>query len=247
LAQVYLALTALQTPNAKKMAHWPPIGAKSHRTRKAPLQSSRRSFPNAGRDAGEKMYQVIGPKKSRALRVLWALEELGAPYDHLPDMPGSDAVKALNPSGKVPVLVVDGAVLTDSSAIMTYLADRHGALIPAPGTIERAHHDALVHTVLDEMDAILWMAARHSFILPEAQRLPAIKDSLRWEWARSLARLAPRIAGDCLMGDEFTIADIICAHCLNWGTAIKFEISPEPVLAYQQRMRDRPAFQRLMA
>jgi Glutathione S-transferase len=163
------------------------------------------------------MYQVIGPKKSRALRVLWALEELGAPYDHLPDMPGSDAVKALNPSGKVPVLIVDGATLTDSTAIMTYLADRHGALIPAPGTIQRAHHDALMHTVLDEMDAILWMAAKHSFILPEAQRLPAIKDSLRWEWARSLDRLAPRIAGHCLMGDEFTIADILCAHCLNWG------------------------------
>lgn len=193
------------------------------------------------------MYQVIGPKKSRALRVLWALEELGAPYDHLPDMPGSDAVKALNPSGKVPVLIVDGATLTDSTAIMTYLADRHGALIPAPGTTQRAHHDALMHTVLDEMDAILWMAAKHSFILPEAQRLTAIKDSLRWEWARSLDRLAPRIAGHCLMGDEFTIADILCAHCLNWGAGIKFDIAPEPVLAYQQRMRDRPAFQRLLA
>lgn len=193
------------------------------------------------------MYQVVGPKKSRALRVLWALEELGAPYDHRPEMPGSDAVKALNPSGKVPVLIVDGETLTDSTAIMTYLADRHGALIPAPGTTRRAHHDALMHTVLDEMDAILWMAAKHSFILPEVQRLPAIKDSLRWEWARSLDRLAPRIAGDCLMGDEFTIADILCTHCLNWGTGIKFEIAPEPVLEYQHRMRDRPAFQRLLA
>ncbi|WP_322895069.1 MULTISPECIES: glutathione S-transferase family protein [unclassified Yoonia] len=192
------------------------------------------------------MYQVIGPKKSRAMRVLWALEELGAPYDHQPDQPRSDAVIALNPSGKVPVLVVDGAVLTDSTAIVTYLADRHGALIPAPGTIARAQHDALVHTVLDEMDAILWMAAKHSFILPEDQRLPAIKDSLRWEWARSLDRLATRIAGDCLMGDDVTIADIICAHCLNWGSSIKFDVAPETLRAYQQRMSARPAFQRLI-
>lgn len=193
------------------------------------------------------MYQVIGPKKSRALRVLWALEELGAPYDHQPDMPGSDAVKALNPSGKVPVLVVDGDVLTDSTAILTYLADRHGALIPAPGTTERAQHDALVHAVLDELDAILWMAAKHSFILPQDQRLPAIKDSLRWEWARSLDRLATRISGDYLTGDSFTIADIICTHCLNWGAAIKFDIAPDKLRGYQQRMTARPGFQRSLA
>ena len=193
------------------------------------------------------MYQVIGPKKSRAMRVLWALEELGAPYDHQSDMPGSEAVKSLNPSGKVPVLVSDGQVLTDSTAIVTYLADRHGALIPAPGTIARAHHDAVVQTVLDEMDAILWMAAKHSFILPEDQRLPAIKDSLRWEWARNLDRFAPRIAGDCLMGDDFTVADIICTHCLNWGTAIKFDVTPDALRTYQKRMTARPALQRLMA
>jgi glutathione S-transferase len=49
------------------------------------------------------------------------------------------------------------------------------------------------------------------------------------------------------MGDEFTIADILCAHCLNWGMAIKFDIAPDGVQAYQERMRDRPAFQRLLA
>ena len=193
------------------------------------------------------MYHVIGLQKSRAMRVLWALEELGAAYTHSPDMPGADAVKAVNPSGKVPVLISDGAALTDSTAIITYLADRHGALIPAPGTIARARHDALVQTVLDELDAVLWMAAKHSFILPQDQRLPAIKDSLRWEWARNLDRLAPRIAGDYLTGDEFTIADIICTHCLNWGNAIKFDVMPDALRAYQQRIIARPAFQRLVA
>lgn len=193
------------------------------------------------------MYQVIGAKKSRAMRVLWMLEELGQPYDHQPEAPRSDAVRKLNPSGKVPVLVDAGHVLTDSTAIITYLADKHGALTFPAGTVDRAHQDSLTHMVLDEMDSVLWTAARHSFILPEEMRLPAIKDSLKWEWSRSLDQLANRTAGPFLMGEKLTIADIICAHCLNWAAGIRFPITQEPVVAYHALMRDRPALQRLMA
>lgn len=193
------------------------------------------------------MYQIIGGKKSRAIRVLWMLEELEQSYDHQPEPPRSDAVKQLNPSGKVPVLVDDGNVLTDSTAILTYLADKHAALTYAAGTVDRAHQDSLTQMVLDELDSVLWTAARHSFILPEDMRMPAIKDSLRWEWDQSLGRLADRIKGPFLMGDTMTVPDIICTHCLNWGANANFPVTQEPVLAYQQRMRDRPALQRLMA
>ncbi|WP_296427367.1 glutathione S-transferase family protein [Yoonia sp.] len=193
------------------------------------------------------MYQVIGGKKSRTMRVLWALEELGQTYEHMPEAPRSDAVQRLNPSGKVPVLVDDGHVLTDSTAIVTYLADKHGALTHPAGSIARAHQDSLTQMVLDEMDSVLWMAARHSFILPEDMRMPDIKDSLRWEWNRSMDLLADRIAGPYLTGETMTVADIICAHCLNWATGIKFDITPEPLRAYHLRMRERPALQRLMA
>lgn len=193
------------------------------------------------------MYQVIGGKKTRTMRVLWMLEELGQPYENLSEAPRSDAVKRLNPSGKVPVLVDDGHVLTDSTAILTYLADKHGALTFPAGTVERAQQDSLTQMVLDEMDAILWTAARHSFILSEEMRVPQIKDSLRWEWAQTLERLADRIQGPFLMGDTMTVPDIICAHCLNWGTGIKFAVTPEPVQSYHRHMRERPALQRLMA
>lgn len=193
------------------------------------------------------MYQVIGPKASRTMRVLWVLEEIGLPYEHRADKPRSDAVRELNASGKVPVLIDEGEVLTDSTAIVTYLADKHHALTYPAGTVERARQDGLMHLVLDEMDAILWTAARHSFILPEEMRLPAIKDSLRWEWSQTMERLAGRIVGPFLMGDEMTIADIVCAHCLNWGVNAKFEVTPEPVRAYLERMRERPAYQRLTA
>jgi glutathione S-transferase len=59
------------------------------------------------------MYTVIGGVASRTFRVLWMLEELGARYTHRPEPPRSENVRALNASGKIPVLQDGDAVLTD--------------------------------------------------------------------------------------------------------------------------------------
>jgi glutathione S-transferase len=110
-------------------------------------------------------------------------------------------VVGFNPAGKVPVLIDDGVPVTDSTAILTYLADKHGALTHPAGTLDRARQDSLTQFLLDEFDAALWMAARHSFILPEELRLSAIKNSLKWEVARSQKTLVHRMGeGPFLMG-----------------------------------------------
>ncbi|CRL12529.1 MAG: glutathione S-transferase family protein [Phaeobacter italicus] len=193
------------------------------------------------------MYTVIGKQLTRCYRVLWALEELGQEYDLNPALPQSPDVLALNPSGKVPILVEDGEAITDSTAIITYLADKHGQLTAPAGTLARAKQDAVTHMLLDELDAVLWTAARHSFILPEDKRVPEVKDSLKWEFARSLNRLEARMQGPYLMGEDFTIADIICTHCLNWAYSAKFPLENKALLEYSKRMRSRPAFQKVAA
>ena len=73
------------------------------------------------------MYTVIGGTKSRAFRVMWMLEELSQPYALNPAAPRSEEARKYNPSGKIPAIVDGDEVLTDSLAIMTYLADKHGA------------------------------------------------------------------------------------------------------------------------
>ena len=78
-------------------------------------------------------YTVIGNAQSRAARVLWMLEELGLPYEHVGVKPHASEVNAFNPSGKVPVLLVDGAPVTDSTAINQYLA-KFGASFSITGT-----------------------------------------------------------------------------------------------------------------
>lgn len=194
------------------------------------------------------MYTVYGTLSSRAARVVWMLEELGQPYTHVPAKPRSPEVLAVNPQGKIPVLAVDGQPITDSAAILQYLADRHGALSFAPGTLDRARQDSLTHLLLDEFDAVLWTAARHSFILPAEQRCPEVKPSLKWEFERNQTALAARMGdGPFLMGDTMTVPDILLAHCMIWAAGAKFPVIEPRLSDHLARMQARPAFQRAMA
>lgn len=130
------------------------------------------------------MYRLYGQVASRAFRVMWALEEMGVPYELIDASPQSDIVRAVSGAGKIPALDVDGTILTDSVAIMTYLADRHGQLTFPAGTLERGLQDGFTERVNDEVDALLWMAARHGRLLPEEHRVQRVIPSLKWEVAR---------------------------------------------------------------
>ncbi|WP_436398478.1 glutathione S-transferase family protein [Roseobacter sp. S98] len=189
------------------------------------------------------MYTVIGPQKSRAMRVLWMLEELGEPYEHIPAPPRSEEAVRYNPSGKVPALLDGDAVLTDSMAIVTYLADKHGRLTAPAGTVARARQDALTFWLIDEMDAVLWAAAKHSFVLPEDLRMPAVKESLKAEFSASADKLSAMLDGPFLMGDSLSIPDILACHCINWSVGAKFPRVDDRLFAYAKNLRERPAYQ----
>lgn len=193
-------------------------------------------------------YQVYGSVRSRAMRVLWTLEELGVAYDFVEAAPRSPEAKAVNPTGKVPFMVADGQMIPDSVAIMTFLADKHGQLTAPAGTLARATQDAFIHQVNDEIDGILWAAARHSFILPEEHRVAALKESLKWEFARNQDAVAARMDpdGPFVAGDQISIADILLSHCMGWATNAKFDITNPRLIAHNNTMRARPAFERAL-
>ncbi|MEM1129075.1 MAG: glutathione S-transferase family protein [Pseudomonadota bacterium] len=193
-------------------------------------------------------YTLIGHVRSRAIRVMWMLEELGVDWTFVQAAPRSDEAHRYNSSGKVPILL-DGEVrLTDSVAIMTWLGDRHDALTFPAGSHARAQQDALTLWLIDEFDAVLWTAAKHSFVLPEAQRVPAIRDSVAWEIART-ANAIGELLDDrpYLMGDDMTITDILATHCGTWARAVKFAFENDTFDAYLARMSNRPALARARA
>ena len=192
------------------------------------------------------MYKVYGALRTRAFRVLWALEELGQPYELVQAGPHSPEVKAVYPAGKIPVLEVDGAIISDSTAIMTFLADRHGALTHPAGSVERGQQDAMTNRLLDEIDSALWVSNRHMAMLPEERRAPDVVEACKWEFANSLARLEADFTGPFLTGDQMTVADIIAVHCFGWARSIGFPDLPEGLRSYAREMRARPAFQATM-
>lgn len=190
------------------------------------------------------MYKVLGSPKTRAGRVIWMLEELGQPYEVIPASPRDPEIAKLSPTGKVPVLTDGDLTVFDSAAILTYLADKHGALTFPLNSPERTRMVSVIAFALDDVEQPLWTAAKHSFALPEELRaLDAVLPALHHEWSRAMTTLE-RLLGDGphLMGEPFTIADIVVGHLGVWGRNAGFPAPPPAVADYLARVLGRPAW-----
>ena len=189
-------------------------------------------------------YKVIGHPRSRTIRVLWALEELGLDWEIDPDTPQGETVRALGLGGKIPALEVDGTTISDSVAILTYLADANGGLTYPPGTIERARQDSLMQFAVEEIDGPLWLAAKHKFALPEDLRREGVRETAEFEWQRGCKTLARRFGdGPFVMGEKMTIPDIVIGHCAGWAERSGFAMPEGPVADYFAAMQARPALE----
>lgn len=190
------------------------------------------------------MYKLIGSAKSRALRVMWMLEELDEAYEHDSAAPRSPEALAVNPSAKVPAFMDGDDLILDSVAICQYLADKHGKCTHKAGTIERAKQDSFTHLALDELDGALWWAAKNSFVLPEDLRSDKAAAACEYDYRRGLGHLEARLGDNQFVtGDEFTVPDLIIGHCMGWGINVMKWIPPKgPLRDYLARLRERPAF-----
>lgn len=189
------------------------------------------------------MLTLYGPDGSRAFRVKWLLCELDQKFVHEPARPHSPEIRALNPLGQVPVLTDGDLVLTDSVAILHYLADRAGQFTHAPGTPERALMDGRINFVLTEMEAAIWLMAKHGFILPEEARHPGMRAVSEPDFARGEARFAKLLGNaEFIAGDSFTIADIMAGQTLSWAEMAKMSLHSQSVIDYLARLRARPAY-----
>ncbi|WP_417771506.1 glutathione S-transferase family protein [Stappia sp.] len=190
------------------------------------------------------MYTVFGFPRTRTMRVIWMLEELGVAYELVPSMPQSAEIREMSPLGKVPLLQDGSVVLRDSVAICQYLADKHGKLTHPAGTLERARQDGFTQFVIDEIDGALWTAAKNTFANPPDRRAPEVKRVCMAEFAIALDRLAQMLDGQpYLMGHTFTLPDLLVGHCAGWAEAARFPLPDSgPVADYIARTRARPAF-----
>ena len=196
-----------------------------------------------------------GVGSARALRVHWALIELGLEYrsERIQSRSGeteTPAYRRLNPRGKIPVLEDGGLVLSESAAIVTYLAETYGngRLIPAGGA-DRAKYFEWISFISMEIDATtLYVLRRHEALPAIYGEAPTANAAARGYFDRMITAAVREIEDGrtYLLGTVFSGADIVMTTCLDWALAYEVPL-PEPWLAYRERTVARPAHARAVA
>lgn len=193
--------------------------------------------------------KLYGYRNGRTLRALWALEEVGAPYEFVEvDLKRGQhrepAFLAINPTGKVPVLDDGGTIITESAAICMHLAERHpeSRLLPPAGTLERTACYKWISFILTELDAPLWTIAKHRFALPSERRVPAVIETAGWEFRAASKILASALEeSPYLAAASFTVADILACHVLLWAKSARLSFGSDSLETYLERLLARDA------
>lgn len=195
-----------------------------------------------------KLYAAATPNARRAAI---ALEELGIAYDIVPVdiMAGgqfSDDFRRLSPLAKIPVLVdpQTGARLYGSAAVVMYLADKSGKLLPKEPAVraEALEWFMLAASDLSPTSSVLYVT---DFLLPEKQQ--PTRDFFAAEFARIVGAMDKRLTGRDYLAGEYSIADIQAYPYIDAPLAEPIIGDGHPNLrAWMARMAARPAVQRGM-
>ena len=180
---------------------------------------------------------------TRDLRVLWALEEMQVPFeivgiDHPNHELETAAYKAMNPFAQIPVIDDDGVIVTESAAIVIYLAKKSGKLMPKD--------------LAGEAQVLRWsFAAMNSVELPlltlqfagwvDKSESSPVKTALAGWAEQRLASLDRWLTGrEWIAVDQFTVADILMSHVIGIEAHAERVARHEHVKAYVDRCQ-RPA------
>lgn len=194
------------------------------------------------------MMKLYGAPPTRALRVLWAINELGLDCDIVPiDLMAGDSRKPeflrLNPAAKVPVLVDGDVVLNESAAIVMYLAEKHPEKGLMPSDLrQRAEAYRWILFTMTELEQPLWRIARNSFIYAEDKRQPSDVAIAREEFVTMAKVLDRHMEGrQFIVGDRFSAADCVTAYVIDWASVNELLGDLPQLRAYVERMYARPA------
>lgn len=185
---------------------------------------------------------------TRSTRVLWLLEEIGAPYDLTlltkEDRKSADHL-ARHPLGRVPVLEEDGGFVLESLAICLHVADLHpdASLLPPVGTHERAlvyQWSAFAMTELEPAILEVFAARRKE----DDERA-----AFGLERFRAAATIVEQVleGREYLVGNGFSVGDLICGAVLIFARRAELTDGLPNIAAYLARLDARPARQRATA
>ncbi|WP_306580864.1 glutathione S-transferase family protein [Dokdonella sp.] len=201
------------------------------------------------------MYTLYYSPGSANLVVHLALLEIGAPHqlervDISKGENRSAQYLAINPSGIVPTLIVDGQPHTEAAALAMLLAERHPAagLAPAPGSAGRADYLQWMFYLANTLQPLF-----RQWFFP-TDHLPAAADTIKEAarigiekcWAKLDAHLAAH--GPHVLGDTFSLADLYALMLMRWSRNMPRPATSWPALAaLAARLKARPSWPRVNA
>jgi glutathione S-transferase len=192
--------------------------------------------------------------RTRAVRVVWLLEELGLPYvlERVEFAPTADAFFIQKtPLGKLPVLEDGEVLMCESGAILEYVLERYGEgrLAPPVGSPARAAFLQWLHfaesTAFPPLGNVVWLTRYRE----DSARFAELVDAQRARAASGFEFVEQQLGGKAwLLGDVFTAADIMMGFTLVAARLLGVLDQRFPaLLAYQERLSARPALQRTLA
>lgn len=183
--------------------------------------------------------------QSRGRIAHWMMEELGEPYqtvwlDYATTMRGHDYL-AVNPMGKVPAVLHDGVVITETAAICTYLADcfPEKQLIPAVGDPRRADFYRWMFFAAGPVEQAVTTRSMN-WEVPDDSEKQGMLGFGNFDKTFATLKLALQ-PGPYICGEQFTAVDVYLGSQLSWGMMFgTIEKLPE-FEEYVARVVQRPA------
>ena len=185
---------------------------------------------------------------SRSQRILWLLEELGAPYeikayqrDAVTNLAPPE-LKAAHPLGKSPVISDGDIVIAESGAIVDYVVRKHGQgrLTPAPGSREHEAYLEWLHYA--EGSAMLPLMV-NLYVMRLGEAGAPLQDRIGGEIDNNLAYIEAALAGhDYILAQGFTGADVQLSFVGEVARAFGKLGSYPNIAAWVSRLHERPAF-----
>jgi len=180
------------------------------------------------------MLQLYGNLRSRAMRCLWMLEEVGEPYQLIEKSTRADDLQSaeylrLNPNARIPALVDGEVVLWESMAINLYLAQKYEGPMHCAGPEVLGLSAQWSFWAVLEIEALLLDLLQHRAVLPEFARDASYAERDELLLRKPLGILNDALAGrEYLVGNSFTVADLNVASILVWGKIARLDMSIHP-------------------
>jgi glutathione S-transferase len=188
---------------------------------------------------------------STAVRTTWAIEELGVPCERVKvdiqkKETKAEAFLKLNPNGVVPLLVVDGTTIFESTAILLYLGEAYGVdkgLYPPPGLKRAETLKWVIWANVGFYDPMSRWARNTASYIPADQHNPKAAEAAKNELGAAMQILDHALAGKSyLVDDTFSLADLAVTSYLGWLRFMGYDYSSyKNVKAWGDRCLERPA------